>query len=67
MLVLGGKNQSGKRLDSVELYDPVKDKWTIAENLKMPKNKSGFACVTSTSVNNFSIMEDTSELQDFSK
>ena len=45
-IVLGGKNSQSVRTNTIEVYDCKNDVWTVSENLKMPRAKSGFACVS---------------------
>ena len=45
LFVLGGKNGSSQRIDTIEIYDPRENKWLSLPNIKMRKAKSGFASV----------------------
>ena len=45
LFVLGGKNANSKRVDSINIYDPVVGEWIDHPEIKMRKAKSGFASV----------------------
>lgn len=42
---MGGKNSDSQRIDSIEIYDPIEEKWINRLDIKMRKPKSGFASV----------------------
>eukprot|EP00356_Strombidium_inclinatum_P001293 CAMPEP_0170510698 /NCGR_PEP_ID=MMETSP0208-20121228/65905_1 /TAXON_ID=197538 /ORGANISM="Strombidium inclinatum, Strain S3" /LENGTH=242 /DNA_ID=CAMNT_0010794183 /DNA_START=2216 /DNA_END=2947 /DNA_ORIENTATION=- len=44
-MILGGKNSDSHRIDSIEVYDHILDRWLAHPSLKMRKAKSGFASI----------------------
>lgn len=45
LFVFGGKNAESQRIDSIDIFDPLENKWVERPDIRMRKPKSGFASV----------------------
>jgi N-acetylneuraminic acid mutarotase len=42
---MGGKDSDGNRLAAIETYNCIENKWSLSNDLKLRKPRSGFAAV----------------------
>ena len=44
-MVLGGIDANGRKLDSIEIYDPLQDTWATERNFQLGAPTAGFSAL----------------------